>query len=79
MKRLQGDTEVLVVSDHGNQDQRGVLALNQLLAEWGFLWFRRVPSRGEDVDAVVRCGELRPELGGGVGRVLRADLRKRGG
>jgi hypothetical protein len=30
-----------------------VLALNQLLAEWGFLRFRGEPSRGEDVDAVV--------------------------
>jgi predicted AlkP superfamily phosphohydrolase/phosphomutase len=41
LKRLQGDTEVLVVSDHGYQAQRGVLALYQLLAEWGFLRFRR--------------------------------------
>jgi len=48
--------EVLVVSDHGNQAQRGVLALNQLLAEWGFLRFGREPSRGEDVDAVVDWG-----------------------
>jgi predicted AlkP superfamily phosphohydrolase/phosphomutase len=52
-KKLPGDVEILVVSDHGNQAQRGVLALNQLLAEWGFLRFRREPSRGEDVDAVV--------------------------
>jgi len=44
-KKLPRDVEVLVVSDHGNQAQREVLVLNQLLAEWGF---RRELSRGED-------------------------------
>ena len=34
-KKLPRDVEVLVVSDHGNQAQRGVLAVNQLLVEWG--------------------------------------------
>jgi predicted AlkP superfamily phosphohydrolase/phosphomutase len=53
-KKLPRDVEILVVSDHGNQAQRGVLALNQLLAERGFLRFRREPSRGED--AVVDWG-----------------------
>ena len=71
MKRLQGDTEVLVVSDHGNQAQRGVLAPNQLLAEWGFLRFRWEPSRGEDVNAVVDWGRsLAVAWGGYYARVF---------
>ena len=53
LKRLPRDAEVLAISDHGNQAQRGVLALNQLLAEWGLLVYSREPKRGEDVEAVV--------------------------
>jgi len=71
LKRLPGDVEVLVVSDHGNQAQRGVLALNQLLAEWGFLRFRREPSRGEDVNAVVDWGRsLAVAWGGYYARIF---------
>jgi predicted AlkP superfamily phosphohydrolase/phosphomutase len=70
-KKLPGDVEILVVSDHGNQAQRGVLAVNQLLAEWGFLRFRREPSRGEDVDAVVDWGRsLAVAWGGYYARVF---------
>ena len=63
-KRL-GNAEVLVISDHGNQAQRGVLAFNQLLAEWGFLEFSREPARGEDVDAVVDWGRSKAVAWGG--------------
>jgi hypothetical protein len=70
-KKLPRDVEVLVISDHGNQAQRGVLAVNQLLAEWGFLRFRREPSRGEDVDAVVDWGRsLAVAWGGYYARVF---------
>ncbi|MEL9991524.1 MAG: alkaline phosphatase family protein [Thermoproteus sp.] len=47
------DAEVLVISDHGNQAQRGVLALNELLRQWGLLEYSREPKRGEDIEAVV--------------------------
>jgi predicted AlkP superfamily phosphohydrolase/phosphomutase len=48
-----------------------VLAVNQLLAEWGFLRFRREPSRGEDVDAVVDWGRsLAVAWGGYYARVF---------
>jgi predicted AlkP superfamily phosphohydrolase/phosphomutase len=68
---LPRDAEVLVVSDHGNQAQRGVLALNQLLAEWGFLRFRREPSRGVDVDDVVDWGRsLAVAWGGHYARIF---------
>ena len=48
-----------------------MLALNQLLAEWGFLRFRREPSRGEDVNAVVGwCRSLAVAWGGYYARVF---------
>lgn len=53
IKRLPRDAEVLVVSDHGNQAQRGVLAINEVLAQWGFVEFKAEPRRGVDVDEVV--------------------------
>ncbi|MEM3997150.1 MAG: alkaline phosphatase family protein [Pyrobaculum sp.] len=64
LKRL-GGAEVLVISDHGNQAQRGVLAFNQLLEEWGLLAFSREPRRGEDVDAVVDWGRSKAVAWGG--------------
>jgi predicted AlkP superfamily phosphohydrolase/phosphomutase len=45
--------------------------LNQLLAEWGFLRFRREPSRGEDVDDVVDWGRsLAVAWGGYYARIF---------
>ena len=89
LKRLPRGTEVLVISDHGNQAQRGVLALNQLLAEWGFLHFRREPRRGEDaLDVIDWEGSAAVALGGYWARVyvlargeeavdVRRELRRR--
>ena len=54
-----------MVSDHGNQAQRGVLALNELLAEWGLLSFRSEPSRGVDVESVVDWGRTKVVAWGG--------------
>jgi predicted AlkP superfamily phosphohydrolase/phosphomutase len=89
LKRLPRGTEVLVISDHGNQAQRGVLALNQLLAEWGFLRFRCEPRRGEDaLDVIDWEGSAAVALGGYWARVyvlargeeavdVRRELRRR--
>ncbi|AEA11512.1 type I phosphodiesterase/nucleotide pyrophosphatase [Thermoproteus uzoniensis 768-20] len=64
-KRLPRDVEFLVISDHGNQAQRGVLALNELLAEWGLLSFKSEPSRGADVESVVDWGRTKVVAWGG--------------
>jgi predicted AlkP superfamily phosphohydrolase/phosphomutase len=91
LKRLPRGAEVLMISDHGNQAQRGggVLALNQLLAEWGFLRFRREPRRGEDaLDVIDWEGSAAVALGGYWARVyvlargeeavdVRRELRRR--
>ena len=53
LDRLDGDTAVLLVSDHGAKAMRGAFAVNEWLAEAGWLALRRPPSPGarlEDCD-----------------------------
>ncbi len=50
-KRRWGDgVAIAVLSDHGNQAQRGVFAINMWLADEGYLHFRSEPARGEDIE-----------------------------
>jgi len=77
LRKKLGGAEVLVISDHGNQAQRGVLAINQLLWEWGLLEFTREPRRGEDIDAVVDWGRSRAVAWGGY--YARVFLNAEGG
>lgn len=53
LKKIPKDAEILIISDHGNQAQRGVLAVNQILAEWGLVEYKAEPRRGADIDEVV--------------------------
>lgn len=53
LRRIPKDAEVLIISDHGNQAQRGVLAINQVLAEWGLVEYKADPRRGVDIDEVL--------------------------
>ncbi|MFB6489992.1 MAG: alkaline phosphatase family protein [Thermoproteus sp. AZ2] len=65
-KRKYGEVAVLAVSDHGNQAQRGVFAINEWLIGEGLLELRREPSRGEDVEkAEVNWGRTKAWAWGG--------------
>ncbi len=48
--KASGDADVLVLSDHGNQAQRGVYAINMWLMDEGYLTLRSEPRRGENIE-----------------------------
>ncbi|MFN3805338.1 MAG: alkaline phosphatase family protein, partial [Pyrobaculum sp.] len=65
LKKRVGNAEILVISDHGNQAQRGVLAFNEVLREWGLLEYVKEPKRGEDIDTVVDWSRSKAVAWGG--------------
>ena len=76
---LPGGVEVLVVSDHGAKAMEGAFAINQWLAEQGYLKLRREPRKpGEELtnDAVDWQGTLAWAWGGYYSRVF-VNLRGR--
>ena len=48
--REDGELGILVLSDHGNQAQRGVYAINMWLMDEGYLTLRSEPRRGENIE-----------------------------
>ncbi|ABL88666.1 type I phosphodiesterase/nucleotide pyrophosphatase [Pyrobaculum islandicum DSM 4184] len=75
IKRLPPDTQILAISDHGNQAQRGVLAINQLLREWGLVEYEEKP--GEDIEKVVNWRRTKAVAWGGYYARIYINTRDR--
>ncbi len=72
-----GELSIYVLSDHGNQAQRGVYAINEWLIENGYLELEEEPRRGVDIEeARIRWGRTKVWAWGGY--YARVFINRRG-